>query len=340
MEELNAMLSRNSHFYKGYSDVRPPMIKYPVIELPRSGKTSEFFVMTVPSTTVETEKMTAKMGGLLENDEILAEDGIYCYVICQLSDSEDNNTLDISKITLLAKKVQTIQEVHSAHGYIIRDFKKLYKSPVVVVLYAGELLVSTTPRKNKQVNYNFMSGTYMFSNSDRTDIFPEASRDAMIISSRTIQAKLGDVVVVYDNANETYLLPEEESIRMTKDKLITYFDIPGVVLRRFDTYDEAVAYYQSDWQTRLETANARFDAFKTQQERLRRFYKTQEEFDIDFEVRGRQYRRNIEETLVELNRHGTPINTARDIGFGIKKKSSKNKKKKSSKTKKKNHFKK
>jgi hypothetical protein len=189
-----------------------------------------------------------------------------------------------------------------------------------------------------------MSGTYMFSNPDRTDIFPQASGDAMNISWRIIQAKLGEVVVVYDNANETYLLPEEESIRMTKDKLITYFDIPGVVLRRFDTYDEAVAYYQHDWPKRLEAAEAKFDAIKSQQERTRRFYKTQEDYDVDFEQRVGPSQRNIEAILVELNRHGTPINTARDIGFGIKKKSSKNKKKKSkkksTKTKRKNHFKK
>ena len=106
--ELQKLLRKNVHFYKGHLNVMPPMIKYPVIEIPHKSKPSEFFVMTVPSTMPETEQMTSKMGGLLENDEILADNGIYCYVICQLTQTKED-TLNVSnEIKFVAKKVNTI----------------------------------------------------------------------------------------------------------------------------------------------------------------------------------------------------------------------------------------
>jgi hypothetical protein len=325
--ELQKLLRKNVHFYKGHLNVMPPMIKYPVIEIPHKSKPSEFFVMTVPSTMPETEQMTSKMGGLLENDEILADNGIYCYVICQLTQTKED-TLNVSnEIKFVAKKVNTIQEVHTAHGYILRDLKQIVKAetgkdPAVIVLYAGELRIKTTKRKNKKVSYNFMSGTYMFTDADRTDILPEASKDAIKITSLIIQSKLGPVLLVYDPSNETYILPEEPSLRMTKDRLISYFAVPGVVVRRFTTYDEAVSYYAqlSDWNKNLQNAEARLVETINQLERTKKYYKTQEEFDAELEIRTRQHKKNIDRIKAEQNRVGIPILNPDELGVGIKRK--------------------
>ena len=326
-ETFSEILERNKHLYKGYSQIRPPMIKYPVIEIPHGRRESEFFVMTVPSTSPETEKITAEIGGLLENDEILAEDGIYCYVICQLARNEDSQ-LDVTKeIKLVAKKVQTIQEVHSAHGYILRDLQIAHTissvKPAIIVLYAGELRVSTTSTNNKHVDYNFMSGTYMFVNQEnRPDIFPTPSRESINISGYIIQSKLHHpILLAFDQSNETYLTPEDTSIQMTKDKLISYFNIPGITLKKFDTYDEAVSYYMklNEWIKNKSNAEARIYAITEIHNRTRRHYANQTEFDEALNEKIREWQEKIDNINFEQKSLGTQINTSPEIGLGIRK---------------------
>jgi hypothetical protein len=98
--------------------------------------------------------------------------------------------------------------------------------------------------------------------------------------------------------------------------------VPGVVVRRFTTYDEAVSYYAqlSDWNKNLQNAEARLVETINQLERTKKYYKTQEEFDAELEIRTRQHKKNIDRIKAEQNRVGIPILNPDELGVGIKRK--------------------
>ena len=118
-----------------------------------------YYIKSVPERSSHLDKITYPLSG----DEIIAEHGVYVYVILRINEQN----------IVYAKPTLSIQEIQTKHMELISDIKDKLEvpfetgpdgSPILYLLYAGEMKVEITDEIT--VNFNFLSGTYM---SERID---------------------------------------------------------------------------------------------------------------------------------------------------------------------------
>ena len=107
-----------------------------------------YYINSVPNRSEYIDKITYPLTG----DEIIAEPGIYIYVI--VGDPITNEPL------LFAKRTLSLQEIQTKHMELLSDIADKFEIPITTLYYAGEIMVEINTDKII-VKFNFLSGTYM-----------------------------------------------------------------------------------------------------------------------------------------------------------------------------------
>jgi len=134
-----------------------------------------YYIKSVPDRSEYIDKITYP----LTRDEIIAEPGIYVYVI--VGDPITNEPL------LFAKKTLSIQEIQTKHMELLSDIVDKLKIPITTLYYAGEIMVEINTA-NIIVKFNFLSGTYM-----ENKINPDDPQGNDVIVAEILKRNIGEL---------------------------------------------------------------------------------------------------------------------------------------------------
>jgi len=151
------------------------------------------------------------------------EPGVYVWVI-----SSDTS----GSIHLYAKKTIFVQEIQTKHHNIIYDLQN-DKDPGIVLnelYYAGELQVDGDV---KQINLNFLSGSYMLDRTPQTDEL----RKPVLNFFKDMFPKYE---IIYDNSMKTYITGDTFKMDETLFNILKKV-CPGTIYE-FDTKDDAMRF--------------------------------------------------------------------------------------------------
>jgi hypothetical protein len=144
-----------------------------------------YYIKSVPNRSEYIDKITYPLRG----DEIIAESGIYIYVI--VGHPITNEPL------LFAKRTLSIQEIQTKHMELLSDIVDKLKIPITTLYYAGEIMVEINT-DNIIVKFNFLSGTYMEDKINPDDPQGNDVRVIEILKRNIGQLNSSDKPILYE----------------------------------------------------------------------------------------------------------------------------------------------
>jgi hypothetical protein len=195
-------------------------IQYKDFKIEKPGKPTEFFRVDINN--LENPRIS-EMNALLLDDEIIADPGVYCWVLGEITNPGETH--------IYAKKSESIQEIQSKHINIVRevmlstDLKDVHECGFKI-LYAGEVKVEINKKGSVSLEFNFLSGTFM---AERDDISSRNIADAINITLYYFATILGTRRINYDGSYETFITRQ-----MRKDDILNYMSL-GANIYRYPT---------------------------------------------------------------------------------------------------------
>lgn len=290
-------------------------IQYKDFKIEKPGKPTEFFRVDINN--LENPRIS-EMNHLLEGDEIIAEPGVYCWVLGEITNPGETH--------IYAKKSESIQEIQSKHINIVReimlsDSVKDVHDCGFKILYAGEVKVEINKKGRVSLEFNFLSGTFM---ADRDDMSEGKVADAINITLYYFATIFGrDKIenIRYDGSYQTFI-----TRKMTKDDILNYMSLGANIYR----YPTEQAFKDS---SRLQ--RKKMDEYGKQQ-RLQNII-THRYTSVEDKAKFQLELEQSQQYLVELEHYHEPflLHYPEEVGLG-KKKSKKNKQTKKNRQTKKN----
>ena len=217
---IDILYDRNKEHYTCAQLPDDVDIAFKDFKIENPGNPSEYFRVDIPH--LENPRIS-KMDDLLVDDEIIADPGVYCWVLGEITNPGETH--------IYAKKSGTIQEIQSKHANIVRevmlsDEVKGVHECGFKILYAGELRVEINKRGLVSLEFNFLSGTFM---ADREDIIKGHVADAIDITLYYFATIFKTNRIKYDGSYKTFV-----TRKMTKDDILNYMAL-GANIYRFST---------------------------------------------------------------------------------------------------------
>ena len=135
LNRVNILYEKNAKYYTCAQLPDDVDIAFKDFKIEKPGKPTEYFRIDINN--LENPQIS-KMNALLEGDEIIAEPGVYCWVLGEITNPGETH--------IYAKKSESIQEIQSKHVNIVREIMlsdnvKGVHECGFKVLYAGEVKV-------------------------------------------------------------------------------------------------------------------------------------------------------------------------------------------------------
>jgi hypothetical protein len=220
---VDQLYNRNTKYYTCAQLPDDVDIGFKDFKIEKPGKDTEYFRIDIPH--LENPRIS-EMNSLLEGDEIIAEPGVYCWVLGEITNPGETH--------IYAKKSESIQEIQSKHANIVRevmlsDEVKGVHECGFKILYAGELRVEINKRGRVSLEFNFLSGTFM---ADRDDMSEGKVADAINITLYYFANIFHPERIKYNGTYQTFV-----TRKMTKDDILNYMEL-GANIYRYTTEEQ------------------------------------------------------------------------------------------------------
>jgi hypothetical protein len=220
---IDVLYERNKQHYTCEKLPDSVDIAFKDFKIEKPGKPTEYFRVDINN--LENPRIS-EMNALLVDDEIIAEPGVYCWILGEITNPGETH--------IYAKKSESIQEIQSKHINIVREVMLSEEVKGVhgcgfKILYAGEVKVEINKRGLVTLEFNFLSGTFM---ADRDDIISGNPADAINIVLYYFANIFGrDKIknIKYNGTYQTFITRQ-----MTKDDILNYMSL-GANIYKYPT---------------------------------------------------------------------------------------------------------